>query len=76
MTIINVRTDAKTDAALAQLTADGTSRSEAIRQAILDAAREAKRRRMQEESERLRNDPEDLAEVRRIQEIMEDLGAW
>jgi hypothetical protein len=76
MTIINVRTDARTDAALAQLTADGTSRSEAIRRAIIDAAREANARRLREESQRLRNDPDDLAEMRRIQELMEDLRAW
>lgn len=76
MTVINVRTDPKTEEALAQLTADGTSRSEAIRQAILDAARAATRRRMREESERLLNDPDDLAEVRRIQKDMEPYRAW
>lgn len=76
VTIVNVRVDPQTEAALDELTADGTTRSEAIRRAILDAAREARSRQLRQESERLRNDPDDLAEVRRIQEIMEDMGAW
>jgi hypothetical protein len=35
---ITIRTDAETEHALAVLTADGTSRSAAIRRAVLDAA--------------------------------------
>jgi len=76
MAVVNVRTDRATDVALAQLTADATSRSEAIRRAILDAAREATRRPMREDADRLRNDPDDLAEVRRVHEIMDSLRAW
>jgi hypothetical protein len=76
MTILNIRLDPKTDEALAQLTADGTTRSDAVRQAIIDAAKAARGKRLQEESERLGKDPEDRAEIRRIQEDMETIRAW
>ena len=72
----NVRTDPETERALAALTADGTSRSAAIRQAILEAAVRLERRRLRNEADTLRDDLEDLAEVRRVQADMEALRAW
>jgi hypothetical protein len=76
MTILNIRLDPRTDEALAQLTADGTSRSDAVRQAILDAAKAVRRQQLRDESERLAHDPKDLAEMRRIQADMEAIRAW
>jgi Arc/MetJ-type ribon-helix-helix transcriptional regulator len=73
---VNVRLDAETAEALAELTANGAERSEAVRQAIKLARRELRHRRLQEDAERLRNDPDDLAEVRAIQAEMESIRAW
>lgn len=71
-----MRIDPATEGALATLTADGTTRSDAVRRAVVAAAAELDRRRLQAEAESLRDDPEDLAEVRRVQAEMESLRAW
>ena len=76
MSTITVRTDEEVEAALAALTADGSSRSQAVRAAVLDAARARIRRQVEEESRALAVDPEDLAEARAVQADMEPLRAW
>jgi hypothetical protein len=74
--VVNFRTDARSEAALAELMADGASASEAIRQALVDAVRLRRRERMRAESAALMNDPADLAESRRVLAAMDELRAW
>lgn len=76
MPTISVRTDPDTERALDVLTADGATRSDAIRGAILNSAKQARQQQLRSEAEALRRDPEDLAEVRRVQAEMEALRAW
>ena len=76
MTVVNFRTDERTDRALAELTADGSTVSDAIRQALVDAVWLRRREKMREESRALANDPTDLAESRRVLEEMDELRAW
>lgn len=76
MSTITVRTDAEIEAALAALTADGSTRSQAVRAALLDAARARIRRQVEQESRALATDPEDLAEAKAVQADMEALRAW
>ena len=74
--VVNFRTDDRSEAALAELMADGASASEAIRQALVDAVRLRRRERMRAESAALMNDPADLAESRRVLAAMDELRAW
>jgi len=76
MATLTVRTDAETDRALKDLTADGTSQSEAIRQAIYRAWRERRYSRMEEESKRLLDDPDEQAEIKAIRADMDAISAW
>lgn len=75
MAMLNFRSDPETDKALAVLTEDGRDRSEAIRQAIRWAARQRALADLRQESEAVRDDPEDQAEARRILAEMESLHA-
>ncbi|KGJ71778.1 hypothetical protein GY21_19895 [Cryobacterium roopkundense] len=76
MAIVNFRTDELTQQALDELTADGATVSAAIRQALLDAARQRRRDLMRRESTALMNDPSDVAESRAVLRDMDDLRAW
>lgn len=76
MSIVTIRTDDETDAALATLTRGGRSRSEAVRDAILLAYRQETSARLRAEAEAAAADPEDLAEVRAIREELDAPGAW
>ena len=76
MPIVNFRTDELSARALTELTADGTTASEAIRQALIDAARLRRRERMRRESLEAARDPADLAESRQVQSEMDALRAW
>lgn len=73
MTVVNFRTDEEAQHALDELTADGTSVSAAIRQALLDSVIMRKRERMRRESLEVVDDPADLAESRAILAHMEEL---
>jgi hypothetical protein len=73
---ITFRSDREVDAALADLTAEGLDRSEAIRQAILVARRLREQARLRAEAEALVHDEVDLAESRAVLADMEDLRAW
>ncbi|MBO9578548.1 MAG: ribbon-helix-helix protein, CopG family [Microbacteriaceae bacterium] len=60
MRMITVRVDEEVERALEYLQeAGGMSRSEAIRVALLDAEREARRAALRAESEAIRDDPEE-----------------
>jgi uncharacterized protein YoaH (UPF0181 family) len=74
--VVNFRTDERSEAALAELMADGSSTSEAIRQALVDAVRLRRRERMRAESLALRDDADDRAESRRVLAEMDELRAW
>lgn len=76
MANITFRSDPETDRALAELTADGSERSDAIRRALAAQAKRHRQERMRAEAERLAADPEDLAEMRRVREDMESGRAW
>lgn len=58
------------------LTADGSTTSEAIRQALVDAVRFRRREQMRVESVDMMNDESDHAESRRVLEEMDELRAW
>jgi len=71
---VSVRLDDEALRALRQLEAAGLSRSEAIRQAILEtAATRARSRALAREVAALEADPDDRAEIRRVAAAMEDL---
>ena len=71
---ISVRLDAKAQRALESLMRRGASRSEAIRQALIDAAREARREQFRADAERVGNDPADRALMAEIREYMDELA--
>jgi predicted transcriptional regulator len=73
MTVVNFRTDDEAQRALDELTADGTSVSVAIRQALLDSVIMRKRDRMRREALEVVDDAADLAESRAILAHMEEL---
>jgi hypothetical protein len=76
MALVNFRTDERSDRALEELTADGSSVSDAIRQALVDAVRLRRREEMRRESLALARDPADLAESRLVLKEMDELRAW
>ena len=76
MAVVNFRTDERAQRALDELTADGSTVSVAIRQALVDAARLRRREQMRYESAALLDDAADLAESRAVLKEMDDLRAW
>lgn len=76
MAVVNFRTDQRSAQALAELTADGSTVSEAIRQALVDAVRLRRREQMRRESLEAWRDASDLAEARSVLREMEALRAW
>ena len=73
---LTIRTGADVERALAALTQDGRSRSEATRAAILDAERTYRGARMRAQSKDLRNDPKDVAASLELAAEMEALRTW
>jgi hypothetical protein len=76
MPVLNFRTDPRSEKALAELMADGSTASDAIRRALVDAVRLRRREQMRAESRALANDSADLAESRQVLADMDDLRAW
>jgi len=76
MVVLNFRTDERSERALTELTADGTTTSEAIRQALVDAVRLRRREQMRAESLEVMSDEHDRAESRRVLADMDELRAW
>ena len=74
--VLNFRTDERSERALAELTADGSTTSEAIRQALVDAVRLRRREQMRSESLEVMNDENDRAESRQVLADMDELRAW
>ncbi|HBX77244.1 MAG TPA: hypothetical protein DEG43_06345 [Acidimicrobiaceae bacterium] len=76
MRVLNFRTDEPSERALAELMAGGSTASDAIRQALLDAVRLRRREQMRLESAELMNDEADRAESRKVLSEMDELRAW
>ncbi len=76
MTVVNFRTDERSERALAELTADGATVSDAIRRALVDAARLRRREQMRRESLEVSRSADDLAESRAVQQEMDEIRAW
>lgn len=74
-TTTTVRLDQRLREALALLTADGTSQSEAIRAAILAAERQARLGELRQWAADVANDPKDRAEIARVRERMDEIRA-
>lgn len=76
MAVLNFRTDERSERALAELTADGSTTSDAIRRALVDAVRLRRREQMRTESLEMMDDENDRAESRRVLAEMDELRAW
>lgn len=76
MAVVNFRTDDRSERALAELTSDGSTVSDAIRQALVDAVRLRRREQMRRESLEASQDSVDLAESRQVLTEMDELRAW
>jgi ribonuclease BN (tRNA processing enzyme) len=76
MAVLNFRTDARSEKALAELMADGSTASDAIRRALVDAVRLRRREQMRAESRALASDDVDRAESRRVLAEVDELRAW
>lgn len=76
MAVVNFRTDDRSERALAELTSDGSTVSDAIRQALVDAVRLRRREQMRRESLEASQDSGDLAESRQVLTEMDELRAW
>ena len=71
---ISVRLDAEALRALDRLMEQGMSQSEAIRRALIAAAREERREQVRADAERVGNDPADRAVIAEIHEYMDELA--
>ena len=76
MPVLNFRTDPRSERALAELMAGGSTASDAIRQALVDAVRFRRREQMRTESLALMTDEADRAESRQVLSEMDELRAW
>ena len=78
-TTSSFRTDQGVEAAIERLRAlaePGASRSDVIRQAILDADKAAERAELRRWAEEIMADPEQVAETRRANAYMDSIRAW
>ncbi|MES2094071.1 MAG: hypothetical protein V4531_09705 [Actinomycetota bacterium] len=76
MSVINFRSDQSSERALAELTADGTTVSDAIRQSLVDSVRLRRREQMRRESSEVSGDAAELAESRQVAAELDELRAW
>jgi hypothetical protein len=73
---ITFRPDEDAARAIAVLTSDGSSVSNVVRAALIDAARERARNSLREEAAALNADDQDRAEAAQVLRDMETLRAW
>lgn len=73
MAIVNVRISGEAEEALAELTADGTSVSDAVRRALLESVQLRRREQMRADARRAMADPADREAVRRAMEEWSDV---
>ncbi|MEV4379652.1 hypothetical protein [Streptosporangium sp. NPDC049644] len=74
--MLTVQIDTETEDALAELTSDGRSLADVVRDAIRQAAWRRQEQQAQRDAERLAGDPADRAEAQAIMQDMDDLRAW
>lgn len=72
---LSVRLNGEAARALQVLMRGGISRSEAVRAALIEAARRRRAAALAAEAARLAQDPDDRAEMKEVAELMEDLRA-
>lgn len=72
---LSVRLNGEAARALRVLMRGGISRSEAVRAALIEAARRRRAAALAAEAARLAQDPDDRAEMKEVAELMEDLRA-
>lgn len=70
-----MRIQGAAEAALAELTADGTAVSDAVRRALLESAQLRRRERMRTDARRAMNDPDDRAVMRQVVDEWADVSA-
>jgi len=73
--LVSIRLDPKAEEALGVLTRGGRSRSAAIREALVEAARRRSSAELREEAAAAAADPVDRAEAVAVAELMESLRA-
>ncbi|SEE86626.1 hypothetical protein [Ruania alba] len=73
---ITFRPDDEARLALDELTSDGTPVSQAVRDALVEAAAKHAKSRLRTEAEALAADPDDRAEAAQVLRDMESLRAW
>ncbi|WP_256842020.1 hypothetical protein [Ornithinimicrobium cryptoxanthini] len=77
MAVVNVRISGEAERALDVLTADGTSTSDAVRQALVDAVGLRRRRAMLDDARLAMADPADREAMRRsMQEWADVVDPW
>ncbi|GAA3104394.1 hypothetical protein [Streptosporangium carneum] len=76
MATLTVDLDAKAERALTELTSDGRSATEAVREALVITQRLHRMELARIAVERLANDPTDRAEAESIMKDTEHLRAW
>jgi ADP-ribose pyrophosphatase YjhB (NUDIX family) len=76
MAVLNFRIDERSERALAELMADGSTASDAIRRALVDAVRLRRREQMRAESLEVVDDQDDRDESRRVLAEMDTFRAW
>ncbi|MGW0590354.1 hypothetical protein [Streptosporangium sp. NPDC002607] len=76
MGMLTVEIDSDTEKILSELTSEGRSTTDVIREAIRIAGRLRWLEQARADAERLANDPDDLAEIRAIQREFGDSDAW
>lgn len=73
MAVVNVRVSGEAEQALQELTADGTSTSDAVRRALLESLQLRRREQMRAEARAAMADPADREAVRRAMEEWADV---
>lgn len=75
-TVLSLRTDPEVESALDLLGDDYGNRTDTLKAAILALAARKRSEQLHAESAAAMNDPVDLAESRKVMEIMDELRAW
>ncbi|WP_214410704.1 hypothetical protein [Sphaerisporangium fuscum] len=76
MGVLTVQIDARTEKALAELTADGRSITDVVREALLIASRLRRMEVARLEAQDLAGDPEELAELKAVRRDLGEDCAW
>jgi len=77
MAVLTLRVDPEVDQAIAYLTAQsGHTKSQVVRDAVLDTARQARREAIRQAALRVSQDQADLAEAQAILNFMGAGDAW